>query len=589
MVRKGVERPKPLKAIPAGLPAMGPDFTQPRDFFVTASGVGVGGPVQLLELYGKVAKELRDKHYTAQVVGRIVSLNKGLKLFGPQLETTHKEVLDRYQVFLRNACRDGSLDLVARLQLLEVLELRAMKWKPNDNVTNYYKTKMLQVEQCEPNYFHSSDPSHPYQPLQAFIATGNWQRPAQTGPPAPQPTPLNANAMEFRPPVSGLKGMALNPQQQQHSNGGGVVVNDTARYLASATASLTSILSVNSRGDSQPPVPSIPPPKVSTGKIENVPGKQQIREEVVISDSGKVEVGSSGDRCVQVIGTDEKTIALAKSLIEETIQKNSSPDPVEVRTSTGTAEANNNWMIQNKANLGKFSYTIEVGNENIAIVGGNADMVRAAKIALDGHFVGSGPEGSVKPIASFGGNNLGSSDAVCQTEKVSITYDRRRLLSYSASPLCRQPPTNWTKHWTPALKKELGRNLQPKPNLEEKAVEAGALPAYASNYFVPEPEKFLNANAKFPQGFVRLPLHHRRSISDTGNGGGGDHAQDGQSKDAAVSHLDQLFSGASAYQSGQRRAPKSKTEIERLLDQCGQTWDDASGSWVSSAQQQTRK
>ena len=48
-------------------------------------------------------------------------------------------------MFLRNACRDGSLDLVARLQLLEIIELRAMKWKPNENLTNYYQKKMSQV------------------------------------------------------------------------------------------------------------------------------------------------------------------------------------------------------------------------------------------------------------------------------------------------------------------------------------------------------------------------------------------------------------------------------------------------------------
>ena len=60
------------------------------------------------------------------------------------------------QVFLRNACRDGSLDLVARLQLLEIIELRAMKWKANDNVTNYYKTKMLQVEVRSGQWYHLS-------------------------------------------------------------------------------------------------------------------------------------------------------------------------------------------------------------------------------------------------------------------------------------------------------------------------------------------------------------------------------------------------------------------------------------------------
>ena len=54
----------------------------------------------MLELYGKVARELKDKRYGSQVVQQIMSLNKGLKLFGPQLDQTHKEVLDKYQVIL---------------------------------------------------------------------------------------------------------------------------------------------------------------------------------------------------------------------------------------------------------------------------------------------------------------------------------------------------------------------------------------------------------------------------------------------------------------------------------------------------------
>ena len=75
-----------------------------------------------------------------------------------------------------------------------------------------------------------------------------------------------------------------------------------------------------------------------------------------------VEPGSK-DRLVQVIGSDEATIELAKSLIEETIQRNASPEPVEVTTST-TSETNNNntWIsrMSGKAELGTYSYTVEV-------------------------------------------------------------------------------------------------------------------------------------------------------------------------------------------------------------------------------------
>lgn len=538
MVRKGVERPKPLKSLPEGthvgsgsagsiLQSLSSDFvvSKPRSSGDFQTSSHVGGATQVLELYGKVAKDLRDQRYSRDAVGRIVALNRGLKAFGPHLEASHKEVLDRYQVFLRNACRDGTLDLVARLQLLEIIELRAMKWKANDNVTNYYRNKMLQVEQCEPDYFHTGP------------AASDDGRNGQ----------LNANAMEFRPVV------------------------DSAKFCASATASLASMLAV----EPPPPVPSVPPGRVmvSSGKYDKpawIPGKQQLRDEVVIrnSDSGKVEAGSK-DRLVQVIGSDEATIELAKSLIEDTIQRNASPEPVEVTASVTEANNNNNnWMMQGKAGLGTFSYTIEVGGENIKVLGGNAEVVRAAKIALDEHFAKSTDNKLDKQLNSSGV----STDAICQTDTVCITYDRRRLLAYSASPLCRKQPTGWTEHWTNGLSTELGRNLNAPAaaqvlNEEEEGAAVGT-----PDWFVPDPEKFMSPNARFPPGFVRLPAHYRHVQTGGADGGEGN---------GGVSHLDRLFAaGARAAAQPQR----TTTALERLLAKCGKTWDEERGQWVASVQ-----
>ena len=47
---------------------------------------------------------------------------------------------------IREACKNSDLDLVARLQLLEIVEMRSVKWKPNDDVSNYYKHKLHQIE-----------------------------------------------------------------------------------------------------------------------------------------------------------------------------------------------------------------------------------------------------------------------------------------------------------------------------------------------------------------------------------------------------------------------------------------------------------
>ena len=54
--------------------------------------------------------------------------------------------LDKCYISLRNGCRDDRLSLSARYRLLEVIELRAMHWQPNENLINYYKQKLAQFE-----------------------------------------------------------------------------------------------------------------------------------------------------------------------------------------------------------------------------------------------------------------------------------------------------------------------------------------------------------------------------------------------------------------------------------------------------------
>jgi len=554
-VRKGVNPPKPLKSLPDGthvgsgsagaiLQSLASDFvvSKPRSSGDFQSASVASGANEVIQLYGKVAKDLRDRRYNHDVVRRIVALNRGLKTFGPQLEATNKDALDKYQVFLRSACRDGTLDLVARLQLLEIIELRAMKWKPNDNVTNYYRNKMLQVEQCDPDYFHGGP----------NLEEGSFKQQQQ------QPL-LNANAAEFRMPSAA-----------------GPPPLDSAKFCASATASLASMLAVE---------PAVPPGRVMVTKYDKpvrLPGKQQLREEVIIrnADSGKVEPGSK-DRVVQVIGSDEATIELAKSLIEETIQRNASPEPVEVTTST-TSETNNNntWIsrMSGKAELGTYSYTVEVGGENIKVLGGNPEVVRAAKIALDEYFAGK----SARIDKEDSGNTSSdSTDAVCQTDAVRITYDRRRLLAYSASPICRQPPIGWTEHWTNSLKAVLGRNFEPssvqqqlQQQVDDGNDNVGGDAAKFYDWFVPSPEKFMSANARFPQGFVRLPAFYRPNANGTGQGRGGNGEGGG-----GGGHLDRLFA------EGAKRAAqpqRTTTALETILAQNGKIWDEAIGQWVSS-------
>jgi len=77
----------------------------------------------------------------------ILTLCSNLKAFGSQLETTHKEQLDRAFVHLRNIGRDDKLDKVSRLHILEAIELRAGRWASHDHANSYYQAKLNELEE----------------------------------------------------------------------------------------------------------------------------------------------------------------------------------------------------------------------------------------------------------------------------------------------------------------------------------------------------------------------------------------------------------------------------------------------------------
>ncbi len=110
------------------------------------SFVSVEDVVKLLE---SVVQGLEQKSYDEALVAQISKLNIALKSLGSQLELFYKDQFDKAQIVFRDSCKDGNLNLVGRLHLLEILELRGMNWVLNDNVLNYYKQKhqVIQVRQ----------------------------------------------------------------------------------------------------------------------------------------------------------------------------------------------------------------------------------------------------------------------------------------------------------------------------------------------------------------------------------------------------------------------------------------------------------
>ena len=93
-----------------------------------------------------LCRHLVNKNYSLVVISALQGLCNSLHLYGVQLDTLYKDQLDKLMVVFRTTCRDEDLDLVSRVQILHIIELRAAGWNTNDNMVAYYKQKLSHLD-----------------------------------------------------------------------------------------------------------------------------------------------------------------------------------------------------------------------------------------------------------------------------------------------------------------------------------------------------------------------------------------------------------------------------------------------------------
>lgn len=98
---------------------------------------------ELITLTENVAASLASGCNNADGVNALLA---NLRLHGPQLENVSKDTLDRALVIFRNASQDERLNIMTRLNLLQLIELRAKSWQVSDGANTYYKHKATNVE-----------------------------------------------------------------------------------------------------------------------------------------------------------------------------------------------------------------------------------------------------------------------------------------------------------------------------------------------------------------------------------------------------------------------------------------------------------
>jgi len=75
----------------------------------------------------------------------VVQLKELLRLNGAAVEKLHGDCLDLLEVDLREAGSDPQLDLITRVSILEIIELRLNKWVPNPTMTQLYRKKLVEA------------------------------------------------------------------------------------------------------------------------------------------------------------------------------------------------------------------------------------------------------------------------------------------------------------------------------------------------------------------------------------------------------------------------------------------------------------
>ncbi|XP_075733645.1 eukaryotic translation initiation factor mextil isoform X2 [Rhipicephalus microplus] len=395
-VRK-LERPRPLRSSsdtdksPSSLLSAAESMAMSLD---TNAQCSVNDEDLLMEIE-MLHVSLNNGNYDSTIQALIANVCEALKVKGATMESSFQDQMDCYFVTLRNASRDERLDAIARLRLLEVIELRASGWKGIDLV-EFFKCKFAESEpqQYQQQQHHQqqqtqqSQQQHPMAPV----------APATSPPLSLQPTEVLKSSGKFGKPAK-IPGRNFLKDE--------IVIRNS-----------------------------------DSGKVMGIKGRRvhMIEElsDTVISFQ-RVNPGVR-DRLVQITGPSEETITRAKELIEDTIRRNASPvremgDEAANSYGMGAKETCQKPSLVHSysmgdASIGEYTVAASVGRDTLRISGHKAVLVKAAKQFLEKYLLNHGElsekvaaemlsaptEGSyMSPEANMPSNNRGMSELCPET------------------------------------------------------------------------------------------------------------------------------------------------------------------------------
>ncbi|ETN60682.1 hypothetical protein AND_007688 [Anopheles darlingi] len=368
------------------------------------------------------------------------ALLANLRLYGPQLENVSQDTLDRAFVIFRNASQDERLNIMTRLNLLELIELRAKSWQVSDGTNTYYKHKATNVEPdvlADPNLLGSSPPLSQMVPALApgelIRTSGKFPKPTKIpgktyckdeivirnadsgkvmgikGRRVHMIEELSETVISFQRVATGAKErlVQITGPNEEKINYAKQLIEDTIRRNASPVRldSQDGSCSSLASSASDETVPRKEPGSSSSNARSSLVGALV---ELAGNATNGMPYGMGNQQTMQPTTTGALTLNLGgyshapSSYTHPKLSRNGSQNSGQ---RNGNA-ANGAGMLlhsfsTNDASLGEYKYTVNVGQHNLKITGDCLELVKVAKLVLDDYFSSNEFLASVDMCTSF--------------------------------------------------------------------------------------------------------------------------------------------------------------------------------------------
>lgn len=384
---------------------------------------------ELITLTENVAASLDNGCNNADGMNALLA---NLRLHGPQLELVSKDTLDRAFVIFRNASQDERLNIMTRLNLLELIELRAKSWQVSDGTNTYYKHKATNVEPDvigDPSSLLSTSPPGMSLGGQQIIPSLSPGELIRTSGKFPKPTKIpgktyckdeivirNADSGKVNPGAKERLVQITGPNEDK-INYAKQLIEDTIRRNASpvrletsqdgSCSSLASSASDDGMGPASMPRRSVPDAASLGGNVvaqrNSMGGGNPNGPAFMPSPQGGPP--SAAGLNLNLVNSNIYQQQQAMVQQQQHQQQQQYTHPKLVRNGSQNNGQGAGMLLhsfsQNDASLGEYKYTVNVGRHSIKITGDCFDLVRVAKLVLDDYFSSNEFLASVEMGSSF--------------------------------------------------------------------------------------------------------------------------------------------------------------------------------------------